>query len=111
MATVIIGIVVVVVKFYDKIIPLRLAVEAFGKVIAVVVQALKDFADWIGITDFAGDKAAENQTKRTEQMRADTEERYDQEIAMAQAAGKETYDIEKKKEKAVRDAIDAEVIA
>lgn len=97
LAAVIIGLVAVVVKFYDKIKPLRLAVEAFGAAIDIVVQSLKDFADWIGITDFAGEKAANNQVENAKKVEAATTRKYDQEIAMAEAAGQSTYEIEKKK--------------
>jgi hypothetical protein len=110
LAAVIIGLVVLVVEFYDKIIPLRMAVEAFGKVIDVVVQSLKDFADWIGITDFAGDEAAQKQMDRNTKLLKDTEIKYDQEVAMAQAAGKETLLIEKEREQMMRKIMDDEVV-
>lgn len=102
LAAVIIGLIAVVVKFYDKIIPLRLAVESFGAAVEVVVQALKDFADWIGITDFAGEKAANNQVENAKKVEEATTRRYDQEIAMAEAAGLSTYQIEKDKLMAIQ---------
>jgi len=102
LAAVIIGLVAVVVKFYDKIIPLRLAIEAFGAAVDVVIQALKDFADWIGITDFAASEAADNQIKNAKKTEDAMVRKYDQEIAMAEAAGLSTLDIEKKKLLAVQ---------
>jgi hypothetical protein len=111
LAAVIIGLVAVVVKFYDKIIPLRVAIEAFGAVLDVVVQSLKDFADWIGITDFAGDEAATNQIARNERLSKDNEAMYEHNVAMAQAAGKDTYKIEMNNEKLKRDLMDKEVMS
>jgi hypothetical protein len=111
LAAVIVGLIAVVVKFYDKIIPLRIAIEAVGKAVDVVVQSLKDFADWIGITDFAGEEKATNTLANAQKEQAAVEKRYDREIALAQAAGKSTVDLEKQKEIAVRKSIQTQIDA
>lgn len=105
LAAVVIAIVAAMVKFYDKIKPLRMVVEALGKAIDVVVQALKDFADWLGISDFEGEKMAENQIKRNKKLEENITKRYDREIAVASAAGGKTEELELKKIQAVKKSV------
>lgn len=111
LAGVITGLIAIVIKFYDKITPLRLAVEAFGSAIDVVVQSLKDFADWIGITNFAASDAADKQIENAKKTEDALVRRYEHEIAMAEAAGEEIYAIEKKKLDAVKKSNLDQVIA
>ena len=82
-----------------------------GMAIDVVVQAVKDFLDWIGLTDFAAEEAAdaeakrhEEQMKRNEEMRKSREFNYNNEqsamqrqIDLMKAQGKETYLLEMQK--------------
>jgi myosin heavy subunit len=77
-------------------------------VIGAVVQAIKDFLDWMGLTDFAAEEAAdaeakrhEEQLKRNEEMKASRELNYNNEqnalqrqIDLQKAQGKETYLLE-----------------
>jgi hypothetical protein len=123
LAAVIIGIVVAVVKLLDKLGFLKKIMDAIEAVIGVVVQALKDFADWIGITDFAGEEAAENEKKRIAELgkqRAMAMEAFkvqqkgiiaglDNEIAVRKAAGKDTADLEREKFKVIKSMAEAEV--
>jgi hypothetical protein len=123
LAAVIIAIVVAVVKLLDKMGVLKKIMDAIDMVIGVVVQGLKDFADWIGITDFAGEEAAENESKRLadlNQKRAKAAELFilqqkgiiaglDNEIAVRRAQGKETADLEREKLNVIRSMAEAEL--
>ena len=76
-----------------------------------VVDAIKDFLDWIGLTDFAAEEAAEaekkrheEQMRRNEEMKASRELNYNNEqsalqrqIDLQKAQGKETYLLEMQK--------------
>jgi hypothetical protein len=101
---------------------------AFGLIkdaIDVVVQGLKDFLDWIGLTDFAGEesarKAQENAEKKmkvAEEQGAQRQRLYDREIKLLNAEGKDTTKAELKKQYAIintaktrRDAIKAQIEA
>ena len=109
LAAVIIGLVALVIKFADKIKPVRIAMELVGQAIDFVIQKLKDFSDWLGITDFEGEEKANNTLANAEKEQTAIERRYDQEIAMASAAGEDTVELEKKKEKAVRESIQKQI--
>jgi len=111
LAAVLVGIIAVCVKFADKIKPIRIAMDAVGKAIDFVVQKLKDFADWLGITDFAGEKSAEKQLDNYKKVQDGVEKRYDGEIRLAAAAGKDTYELEKKKLKAVQVSVEKQIEA
>jgi hypothetical protein len=79
--------------------------------IMLVVNAIKDFLDWIGLTDFAAEEAADNAKKRHEdemqqakermaslEMRGTAEQNtYQRAIDLAKAEGKETYELERAK--------------
>ena len=81
--------------------PLGDAFEFIGDVIGVVVDAIKEFLDWIGLTSFAIDEATDSQMAAMKSQGDAVQERYDREIKMAQAAGKSTVEIEKKKQQAL----------
>jgi len=87
------------------------ALTAIGDVIGGLIQGLKDFSDWIGITNFAiEDKAAKTvEAAKTEQTAVT--DRYDAEIKLAQAAGKSTVELEKLKQQAVIDSADIQIKA
>jgi hypothetical protein len=123
LAAVIIGLVVAIVKLLDSLGILKKIMDAIDQVLGVVVQGLKDFADWIGITDFAGEEAAENEKKRLADVgkqRAIAMEAFklqqkgiiaglDNEIAVRKAAGKDTTDLEREKFKVIKSMAEAEV--
>ena len=111
LAAVIIGLIAVVIKFADKIKPVRIIMDSIGKAIDYVVQKLKDFADWMGITDFAGEKSAEKQLNNYARVQESVEKRYDGEIRLAAAAGKDTFDLEKKKLYAVQYSVKKQIEA
>jgi len=83
--------------------------SAIGDAIEVVIQSIKDFLDWIGLTSFAEEEAAEAsvkaQEKRAEAYREAANKRVaaiDQEIRMAQLEGKNTYYLELEKQRLIK---------
>ena len=123
LAAVIIGLVVAIVKLLDSLGILKKIMDEIDKVLGVVVQGLKDFADWIGITDFAGEEAAANEKKRLDDLskrRAIAMEAFklqqkgiidglDNEIAVRKAAGKDTAHLEREKFKVIKSMAEAEL--
>jgi len=104
-AAVVGAIVVGIVKLLDKLGILKKIFETVGKAIDYVIGLLKSFLDWIGLTSFAAEEAAERQAKAQEKVAAAYEDKrkqlttaYDQEIALAQIAGETTFEQERKKQ-------------
>ena len=100
-ATVIGLIVIGIVKLLDKLGFLKVMFEAIGDAIGWVIQKLKDLLDWIGITDFASEDAAQKTIDRNNRLIKSEEKRveatvdgYDHQIRMAQIAGKDTSKLE-----------------
>jgi len=85
----------------DKVWFLRDAFAAVGKVMDFVVQKGKDFLDWTGASNFALDEQAEKITENAKKMREEQTAGFEQQIKLAQAAGKETIDMEIEKQKAI----------
>jgi len=101
-------IVVGIVKLMDKLGILKKIFDFVGGAIDAVVQALKDFLDWIGLTTFAAEDAAQKQVdalqKVADQQDKNTEnltDDYDHRIKLAQIDGKNTVDMEREKQKAI----------
>jgi len=99
--TVITGIGIALFALRDKIAIVGEAFNAMGNVISSVIQKLKDLSDWLGISSFAADEAADKQIAAAKKTEAAVVSRYDKEIKLAQAAGKDTLELEKKKQEAV----------
>ena len=111
LVTVIVAIVAAVAVFLDKLGVLQPILDAIGTLfgwiadaIELVVQGFKDMTDWIGITDFAGEEAAQNEIDRIDKVLLKMNElidtrnrRYDEELAIAQARGEDTIAVERKK--------------
>ena len=93
-------------------------IDALMAPINAVIQALKDLADWIGITNFAEEdaenKRQENHKKQMERYeqeklmidqsrdakavaQSNLEKGFDRQMALAQAEGKETTELQRKK--------------
>lgn len=85
----------------DKISFIGDAFDFLGKVIETVVQAIKDFTDWIGISSFAMDEYSDKMVSNAKKQGDAIIERYEREIALAQAAGENTVEMEIKKQKAI----------
>jgi hypothetical protein len=101
LAAVLIAIGVAVVKFGDKIKPIKVIFEAIGAAIDWVIQKLKDMLDWLGLTSFAADEEAEKEKKRQADMAAAREAAFNQyvkekelEIAQLKATGASVEEIE-----------------
>ena len=114
-AAAIVGIVTIIGVLLNKLGLLKPILNVIGKafefvksVINAVVQSMKDFLDWLGLTSFAADEAAEKQAKAQEKVAQAFEDKrnkvvsaYDHEIALANIAGENTVDLEKKKQLAI----------
>ena len=107
-AAVVGAIVVGIIKLMDKLGILKKIFEAVGGAIDYVIGLLKDLLDWLGLTSFAAEEAADRQAKAQERVAKSYEDKrnklvkaYDQEIALAQIAGETTFDIERKKQLAI----------
>lgn len=81
------------------------AFKAIGTIIDTLTGAIADFTDWIGITNFESEKLAETQINNAKKIQDAVSERYDAEIRLAKAAGKNTEDLEKQKVMAVRQSL------
>jgi hypothetical protein len=114
-AAAIVGIVTIIGVLLNKLGLLKPILNVIGKafefvksVIDAVVQSMKDFLDWLGLTSFAADEAAERQAaaqdkvaKAFEDKRNKVVSAYDHEIALANIAGESTVDLERKKQLAI----------
>jgi hypothetical protein len=97
-----------IIAFKDKVKFLSDIFEALGKVIDIVIQALKDFLDWIGLTNFAEQDLAAERQKRAEQnlknieIQSNAEQAaLDNRIKIANAEGKSTVELEKMKQRLI----------
>jgi hypothetical protein len=66
LASIIVGIVIGIYKLLDSLGIIKKIFDAIGAAIGAVVQALKDFLDWLGITSFEKDKEHEREMRRIE---------------------------------------------
>lgn len=95
-ASVVVGIGIALYELKDRIPIVGKAFTWLGEKIDEIVQAGKDFTDWIGLTSFKMDEMREATVKRAKET-ADAEEKmWERRLKYAQAAGKETIDIERK---------------
>lgn len=85
--------------------------SGIGDGISFVIDKVKQLLDWIGLTDFATEEKAKTTVKNAEKEGNALEKRYDHEIALANAAGKNTTKIELEKEEAVRNSIQSQIAA
>jgi hypothetical protein len=110
------GIVAIIVALMSKLGLLKPVLKAIGQffgaigdAIDLVVQSIKDFLDWLGLTSFAEEEAAEKavqaQEKRAQAYEDAKNKRVDaidQEIRMAQLEGKSTYYLELEKQRLIK---------
>jgi hypothetical protein len=104
----IIAIGVGVVKLMDKLGLLKAIFKFIGEVVDALVQSIKDFLDWIGLTTFALEDAASKQQDALQKVADKAEEvtktittRYDREIELAGIAGEDTKKAETEKQNAI----------
>lgn len=111
LAAVIIAIVAAIVKLLDKIGVLKVITKKLGQIfellmipINAIIEGLKKFTDWLGITNNAAEESAQRQADAAEKTAKAYEEKsegiiqgIDQEIRMNELSGKSTEDLERKK--------------
>ena len=98
---VIVAIVAAIALFLHKIGVLQKVIDFLMIPVKALIQGFKDLSDWLGLSSYAADENAEKMAKAnektTESSKKRTEllgENYDQEIAMAKIAGKDTTQLE-----------------
>jgi hypothetical protein len=104
LVTIIVAIAVAIYELLDSLGIIKVIFEAVGAAIGFVVQMIKDFLDWIGLTNFAEQDAAEKSAKAAEK-RAKAQRKasekiiasLDHEIKMAELLGKSTEELTSKK--------------
>jgi len=104
----IIAIVVAIGLFLNKLGLIKPIFDAIGKAIAFVIQKLKDFADWLGLTNFAEEdkakKSIESNKKIADSYKTKGDrivKTYDRQIEIARIEGKNTTQLEIAKQKAI----------
>lgn len=82
--------------------------KAIGKAIDLVVQSIKDFLDWLGLTSFAAEEAAARQQAAFEKVAEardkelkGTVKTYDRKIELAKIEGNTTVQMEREKQQAI----------
>jgi hypothetical protein len=108
LVAVIVAIVAVVLIFLNKIGVLQKVIDFLMIPINALIQGLKDLGDWLGLTSYAADENADRMAKANEKITESSKKRtellgenYDQEIAMAKIAGKDTTQLELDKSRSI----------
>jgi hypothetical protein len=108
LVAVIVAIVAAILIFLNKIGVLQKVLDFLMIPVNALIEGLKALGDYLGLTSYAADENAEKMAKANEKVsesskkRADTlSEGYDQEIAMAKIAGKDTTQLELDKSRAL----------
>jgi hypothetical protein len=127
LAAVIVGIVVVVYKLLDSLGFIQAALDALREVVQGAIDLFYSLTDAIGITSKAEEKAAEEQNARlatqtsnrrkaidnqilqNEYLQNSINETFDFEILKAQAAGKDTFELEKQKRAEYRKTLEEQI--
>jgi hypothetical protein len=110
-ATIVISIGAAMFALKDKVKIIGDAFDFVGKIIGIVVQGFKDLTDFMGLTSNASDDLAATQIANAKKTGDAIVSRYDREIERAAAAGKNTLDLEKKKQLAIIETLKLEAIA
>jgi len=110
-ATIVIAIGTAMFALKDKVKIIGDAFDFVGKIIGIVVQGFKDLTDFMGLTSNASDDLAATQIANAKKTGDAIVSRYDREIERAAAAGKNTLDLEKKKQLAIIETLRLEAIA
>jgi hypothetical protein len=105
---VIIAIVAAIVIFLHKIGVLQKVLDFLMIPINALIDGLKALSDWLGLSTYAADENAEKMAKANEKVAESSKKRtetlsenFDQEIAMAKIAGKDTTQLELDKSRAL----------
>ena len=112
---VIAAVVVGIYKLLDSLGVIKKAFDIVGDAVQWVIDLLKSFMDWLGLSDFEGEKRIENQQKRNDELiasyrkvEAEVTEMYDHEIAKANAAGVGVAEAEAAKRAAIMETLVAQ---
>lgn len=85
--------------------------QTIGDIISGTIKLLKEFTDFIGLTNFAAKEKAEQTIKNAQAEKDAISQRYDLEINLTKTVGKATEDLEIKKKQSlqrnIQDQIDA----
>ena len=107
-----------IIALLDELGILKTIFKAVGDAIGWVIQQLKDFLDWIGLTDYAAEESAAKQAEAQEKIaqshadkRAKVTDAYDHEIRLAQIAGENTVEMERQKQYAIIETSREEIAA
>ena len=108
LVTVIIAVVVGLVLLANKLGLIKPILDAMSKAFDFVIQKLKDFADWLGLTNFAEEdkakKSIQNNKKIADSYKTKGDKiatAYDRQIEIAKIEGKNTTQLEIAKQKAI----------
>lgn len=105
----IVGIGVALFKLKDNIPLVGKAFDFIGDTISFVTGKLKEFLDYLGISNFAEKKASENSIKFAKSAYEARKKYYDQEIAVLSARGKDTTNLERQKYKELQSIASKEI--
>lgn len=101
LVAVVVAVVAAIVMLKDKLKIAEIAFDMMMKPIKLLIQGLKDLTDWIGITSFAEDEAAEKSIAASEKRIAANKKvsdsmakEYGRQIALAKANGEDTTQLE-----------------
>lgn len=111
LAGVIVGLGVALYNLKDSIKPIGDLFEFIGDTIDGVVSSIKDFTDSIGLTNFAVQDKAKSTIDAAKKEQEAINQRYDAEIKIAEAAGKDTKAIEEAKRQEIYRTIKAQLDA
>ena len=108
LVAIIVAIVAAIVVFLNKIGILQKILDFLMIPINALIEGFKALTDWLGLTTYAADENAEKMAKANEKVSESSKKRtellsegYDQEIAMAKIAGKDTTQLELDKSRAL----------
>lgn len=112
------AIAVAIYKLMEKLGLLDKVFKMIQKAIDEVIQKLKDFLDWMGLTTFAAEDSARRQAaaqedivKAHEVKKERVSDAYDHEIKMASIAGENTVSLERQKQHAIIQTSQAQIDA
>ncbi len=111
LAAAIVGIGVAINALKDKVPFLTKVFDAVGTAIDFVVEKGKEFSDWALGSSFIADEKAQAIADAAQKEVDAIRERYDDEIAIAEAAGKDVADLERKKQEAILKEAEKGIVA
>jgi hypothetical protein len=117
-AAIIAGIVIAIYKFLDSLGLIKKAMEVVGAAIDYVIGLFKSLTDWLGISSYAAQDAAEATAKayeesanRQAQSSKEAIAGIDNRIRMAKLEGRDVTDLERQKRKELEDTAKAQMLS